>query len=482
MLEVVMSKDVVTEIDEIFNPHSIAVVGVSDKVNRLGNLMLYSFMDIGFEGNLYPVNPKEDSVMGLKCYPQIRAIEGSVDLVVISVHPNRVSEVIDDCIAKGVKAAVIFSSGFREKGDLGWEKEREIVEKAREGGVRIIGPNCMGLYSPASKISFFPGMPKERGGVAFLSQSGSMANILGFFAGGKGIRFSRMISVGNASDLDVNDFLEYLGSDPETRLIVCYIEGVEEGRRFLRLARDISRSKPILMWKVGETEGGLRAVSSHTGSLSGSSEIWESVMKQAGIVRVENLNELIGLITAFHNPYLPKGNRVAILSGPGGPAVSTADACEKAGLKLAKLSDETEKKLAAIIPDFGSSATNPVDLSMASTFDKTLYPRATELCGIDDNVDMLVEYMAVIRREIIEGLIEVQKRVRKPITIITSLEYSAMETSMREVFGSLSREDMIQILIQMYDSGISVCSSEQEAAKTLCALLGYGRYLGKENQ
>jgi acyl-CoA synthetase (NDP forming) len=157
VLEVVMSKDVVAEIDEIFNPRSIAVVGVSDKVNRLGNLMLYSFMDIGFEGDLYPINPKEDSVMGLKCYPQIRAIEGPVDIVIVSVHPNRVTEVIDDCIAKGVKAAVIFSSGFREKGDLGWEREKEIVAKARGGGVRIIGPNCMGLWRCFSLSERFNG-------------------------------------------------------------------------------------------------------------------------------------------------------------------------------------------------------------------------------------------------------------------------------------------------------------------------------------
>lgn len=474
-----MSKDLITEIDEIFNPRSIAVVGVSDQVNRLGNLMMYSFIDIGFEGGIYPVNPKEDSVMGLRCYPRISEIENPVDLVIVSVHPNRVSEVIDDCIEKGVKAAIIFSSGFREVSDAGLQKEREIAAKAKAGGVRIIGPNCMGLYCPASRLSFFPGMPKERGGVAFLSQSGSLANILGFFAGGRGIRFSKMISVGNACDLGINDFLEYLGSDPDTKLIICYIEGVEEGRRFLKLAKDISRSKPILLWKVGETEGGLRAVSSHTGSLSGSREIWESAIKQAGIVKVENINELIGLITAFYNPYTPGGNRVAILSGPGGPAVSTADACEKAGLKLARLSGETERKLAEIIPDFGSSATNPVDLSMASTFDKTLYPRATEICGHDDNVDMIVEYMAVIRKEIMEGVVEVQERVRKPIAIITSLEYATLDSSHSGLFGSLSRDEMVQILMKMYDSGISVCSSEQEAAKLLGALLDYKRYREK---
>ncbi len=471
-----MAQNLQKEIDAIFKPRSIAVVGVSDRANRLGNLMLYSFMDIGFEGPLYPVNAKEETVMGLKCSPRIRDIEGPVDLAVISVHPDRVSETIDDCIEKRVRAAVIFSSGFREKGNEGQQKEKELVEKARAGGVRIIGPNCMGLYSPTSKISFFPGFPKETGKIAFLSQSGSLANILGLFGAEKGIRFSKMISVGNASDLTVNDFLEYLGSDPETGIIVCYIEGIDEGRKFLELAKNISLTKPILVWKVGETAGGERAVSSHTGSLTGSRTVWESALKQAGIIKVENLTELLGHLTAFQNPSLPSGNRVAIISGPGGPAVSTADACEKAGLQLSHLSPKTQNELAEIIPDFGSSASNPVDLSLTSSFDMTMYPRATESCGMDENVDMIIEYIAVLRKELIDGLMAVQERIRKPIAIITSLEFATVESSLSKLFGSIDRDELIPLLMKMYDSGISVYSSEQDAAKSLMALLQYRIY------
>ncbi|MGQ9722053.1 MAG: acetate--CoA ligase family protein [Candidatus Jordarchaeum sp.] len=474
-----MPKDLVSEIDEIFRPRSVAVVGVSDKVNRLGNLLLYSFVDIGFEGMIYPINPKEETVMGFKSYPSIRDIEDPVDLVVVSVHPKHVPEIVDECVAKRVKAIVIFSAGYREKDEKGRRKEMELVEKARAGGVRIIGPNCMGLYCPSSKISFFPGMPKEMGEVAFLSQSGSLTNIMGFFAGLRGVRFSKMISVGNASDLDVNDFLEYLGSDPETKLIICYIEGVEDGRRFLKLAREISKRKPIIVWKVGETEGGDRAGRSHTGSLSGSREIWDAVIKQTGLIRVENHIELVGFITAFQNPYLPGGNRVVVMSGPGGPAVSTADACEKAGLKLVKLSEETEKKLAEIIPEFGTSASNPVDLSLSSSFDVEMYPRATEICGLDENVDMLVEVIPAMNREVIERLIEVQKNVRKPIAVITSLEFAIARSSLSKFFGVISPEELTQILMKMYQSGISVHSSEQEAAKALVALLNYKKYLEK---
>jgi acyl-CoA synthetase (NDP forming) len=469
----------VSEIDEIFRPQSVAVVGVSDKVNRLGNLLLYSFVDIGFEGKLYPINPKEETVMGFKSYPSVRDIEGPVDLVVVSVHPERVPEIIDDCVAKGVKAVVIFSSGFREKSVEGRKKEKELVEKARAGGLRIIGPNCMGLYSPSSKISFFPGMPKEPGVAAFLSQSGSLTNIVGLFAGLRGIRFSKMISVGNASDLDVNDFLEYLGSDPETKLIICYIEGVEDGRRFLKLAKEISKRKPILIWKAGETEGGARGARSHTGSLSGSREIWDAVIKQAGLIKIENFLELAGFVTAFQNPNLPSGNRVVVMSGPGGPAVSTADACEKAGLKLAVLSEESRRKLAEIVPEFGTSTSNPVDLSLSSSFDVTMYPKATEICGLDENVDMLVEFIAVLGKELVEGLINAQKKVRKPIAVISSVEYAMVETSVSKLFGVTGGEKLIETIMKMYEAGISVHSSEQEAAKALMALLNYKKYLEK---
>ncbi len=468
--------DIAPRIEEIFNPRSVAVTGVSGRASRLGNLLLMSFMDIGFKGKLYAVNPKEEAVMGIPCVQNIGAIDGPVDLVIISVHPSGVSGLIDECVAKGVKAAVIFSSGFREKGPDGAAAEAELVRRARAGGMRIVGPNCMGLYSPSSGLSFFPGMPKEEGPVAFLSQSGSLANMLGLFAGEKGIRFSRMISVGNAADLDVNDFLEYLGEDEKTGLIVLYLEGIRDGRRFLDLVKRISPKKPVIVWKVGDTEGGGRAASSHTGSISGSGAIWAGVLKQAGMIRAENLVDLTGLITAFRNPHLPQGNRVAIMSGPGGPAVSAADACESSGLKLARLSPESEKALAEFVPEFGASVSNPVDLSLTSSFDMTMYPRATEICGMDENVDMILEYISVLRREMVEGILEAQRKIKKPIAIVTSLEYAAVDSPVSGLFGKIGREELTDLLRKMYDAGISVHSTEQEAAKALASLLGYARY------
>jgi acyl-CoA synthetase (NDP forming) len=296
------------------------------------------------------------------------------------------------------------------------------------------------------------------------------------------MRFSKMISVGNSADLGVNDFLEYLGCDAETRLIVLYLEGVEDGRRFISLAKDISLKKPILLWKVGETEGGRKAAGSHTGSLSGSGEIWEAAIRQAGMVKVENLTELMGFITAFQNPYLPMGNRVAIMSGPGGPAVSAADACEKEGLRLVRLSCKTEKMLAEFVPEFGASISNPIDLSLTSSFDQTLYPRATEVCGLDENVDMIVEYISVLREEMLEGIIRAQERVRKPIAIVTFMEYATLESPLSRFFGTITREKLMALLMRMYGSGISIHATEQEAARTLSSLLKYKKYLDSRHQ
>lgn len=471
-----MNQALAREIGRIFNPRSVAVVGVSGRSNRLGNLLLYSLIDMGFKGPLYPVGPGGESVMGLTACGNITDIDGPVDLVIISVHPDRVEAVLEDCVRKGARAAVLFSSGFREMGEAGRERERKIVEKARAGGVRIIGPNCMGLYSPAAGLSFFPGMPKDRGSIAFISQSGSLANILGLFSVERSVRYSKMISVGNAADLEVCDFLEYLGQDEETGVIALYLEGLEDGRRFLDLCREITPRKPVVLWKVGNTEGGKKAAGSHTGSLAGAEHIWEGVSRQAGLLRVDNLSELLGYFTALQSALLPGGNRVAILSGPGGPAVSAADACEKAGLKLAVLAAETRMKLAGFVPEFGAGTGNPVDLSLTSSFDLTMYPRATGICGLDPGVDMLLEYIPVMRTEMMEGIIAAAEVTGKPVAVITSPEFSAIETPGGTLFGSLSRDDLKSLLAAMYAAGVSVHADEQEAAKILSGLLRYRRF------
>ena len=476
-----MQIDLVSQIDDIFNPRAIAVIGVGEKKFRLGNIFLQSLLDIGFSGELYPVGRHDESVMGLKSYPSLRDIDGLVDLIVVSVHPNNVPGVIEEAVEKGVKGAIIFTSGFKEKGEEGRRREQELVEIARKGNLRIVGPNCMGFYCPSSKLSFFPGLSKESGPVGFISQSGSLSHIVAFAGGINGFGFSKVISLGNACDLDLNDFLEYLGEDPQTRVIGCYLEGVKDGNRFLRLAKQISGRKPIIVWKVGSTEGGAKAAGSHTGSICGSGEVWDAVFKQAGLIRVENLSELFGRLSAFINPYLPKGNRVAVISAPGGPAVSTADACEKAGLKLAEFTEETKRRLSELIPELGTSVSNPVDLGLSVAFDKTIYPRCAEIAGQDENVDMVLVYHFVIDGESAEKLIEAQKNIRKPMAIATNIE----QLKCRDfgiLFKAMTQEEMPKTLRRLYEAGISIHSSEQDAARTLMDLLRYREFLDKNRE
>ena len=472
-----MQDKLIQEIDTIFNPRAVAFFGVSGLTNRLGNLMLFSFLDCGYPGILYPVNKNETSIMNQTCYPCLEDIPGPVDLAIISVHPDRVEKVIDECLDKGVKGAVIFTSGFGETGEEGRKRQQDIVARARAGGMRIIGPNCMGLYSSQSKIAFFPGMPGEKGSVAFLSQSGSLANMLGLFAAERGLSFSRMVSVGNAADLDVTDFLQYLGEDNDTDVIACYMEGVSDGRRFLEVAGSVSLKKPILLWKVGDTEGGKRGVRSHTGSMAGSGLLWDAAIKQAGIVRVENLVELVGFITAFTRPCMPTGRNIVIISGPGGAAISAADACEREGLVLAEPGEETVRELAGIIPEFGTSTSNPIDLSLESSFDVTLYPGAVEICGRDSNVDIILAIVTVLRKEIVEGLIRAKNAINKPVAIITLPEHSTFSGSMSSLFGTVQKEEYPGILRQLYEAGISVHATEQEAARALSSLCFYADHV-----
>jgi len=476
-----LSENLISQIDTIFNPRSIAVTGASDKKPKLGNMLLYNFIDIGYGGKLYPINPHEETVRGLKSYPSLKDIEGPVDLLVVSLHPDKVPQVIEEAVEKGVKGAIIFTSGYREQGDLGKQREQELVNIARRGNLRIIGPNCMGIYCPSAGLSFIPGLSKESGPVAFISQSGSLAMYLAFAGKASGVAFSKVVSLGNACDLDVNDFLEYLGCDPQTRIIACYLEGVEDGRRFLRLAKQISKKKPIIVWKVGRTEGGARAAGSHTGSICGKKEIWDAVFKQAGLIRVENVYELLGCITALINSYLPRGNRVAVVSAPGGPAVSAADVCEQEGLRLAELTENTKKKLSEIIPSLGTSTLNPIDLGFTVASDNTLYYRSTEIVGQDENVDMLLVFDFRMDRELLEALIKCAERIRKPIVIVTNIEQMRDRDS-----GERSKppdvEEIPKILRSLYESGISIHLTEQSAAKTLMALLKYKEFLDKNKQ
>jgi acyl-CoA synthetase (NDP forming) len=462
--------DLITEIDDIIHSKSLAVYGVSRK-GGLGNILLQGFIDQGFP-KMFIINPKitetNVKIMGISVFSDLKSIGEPIDLVICSTHPKYVKEILIECGQYGVKAVIIFTAGFREKNEEGKKNEEELLKVAQKYQMRLIGPNCMGFYCPESGLSFFPALPTESGPLGFISQSGSIANILAFSALLKGIYFSKSISYGNGIDLGFNDFLEYLGDDPNTKLIACYMEGINNGKRFIKLVKEIR--KPIIIWKVGITPAGLKAAYSHTGSLCGDDKLWNIIFDQYGVIRVFNLEEMVSMIQAFINPMPVSSCRVAIISGPGGPAVSSADACEMNNLLLADLTQQSKLKLREVIPEFGSSMSNPIDISLQATFDPNLEKKTYEIVGKDPNVDMMLIYLTMLTPRY-KDLINLQKEISKPIVIVSAIDVNVSENSFNDMikrsFIHIRAKKVPQIINQMNQNGISVHPNENLAAKAL---------------
>jgi acyl-CoA synthetase (NDP forming) len=351
-------------LDYIFHPRSIAVIGVSGRHRDWGggNMFLAGLQRFGFQGPLYPVNPNIEEVLGLKCYPSLTAIAGPVDHVISAVPADGVLTLMDDAAAKGVHSIHFFTAGFRETGQQDRiELEREVLAIAKAAKIRVVGPNCMGLYCPSGGITFSGDFPKEPGGVAFISQSGLNSEDLVHSGDLRGLRFSKVISYGNATDLDESDFFEYCTADPETRIILSYIEGVKDGARFRRALKAAAAVKPVVILKGGLSDAGERATQSHTGSLAGSPQIWQALCRQTGVVSVETLEELVDMGVAFRFMKPMKGRGVAVIVVGGGSSVLAADSAERAGLKMPPLSEDAQAQLRPFTPIAGTSIRNPLD-------------------------------------------------------------------------------------------------------------------------
>jgi len=383
-----MNEAKMTLFDRFFYPRSLAVIGVSADENAFGTLYLRALLKFGFKGKLYPVNPRGGSLFGLTVYPSVEDIPDSVDLAAISVPGRFVSGVLETCLKKGIQAAIVLSGGFGETGEEGKRLEEELSTVIAKG-IRIVGPNCHGIYCPRGGLTVLPGssFPKESGPVGLVTQSGQFAEMIVLQSRGLGIRYSKVISFGNARDLNEADFLEYLAEDPETKIIVSYVEGVKQGRRFLEAVRKASKVKPVLIWKGGLTDIGRRAASSHTGSLAGDEAVWKTFFTQSGAIRVDSIDDLIDSTLAF--VHLPRGcgGRIALLSGSGGSAVIGADACERAGLVLPPFSKEVQQKISTFFPR--TSVRNPVDLADP-------HPPARVLAPVFDIVSAIEEIDAIL--------------------------------------------------------------------------------------
>ena len=339
-----------SNLDAIFNPRSIAVAGVSTKAigSRLGgNNYLDAMISCGFKGKLYPVNPKGGEIRGLTVYPSVRDIPGPVDYVVSAVPASAALQLTKDCAAKGVKAIHFFTSGFSELGEPeGIQLEKEVLDIARRHGIRVVGPNCMGVYCPSSGVSFLGDLCNDSGPVGVICQSGGNAIYVAREAARRGVRFSKVISYGNASDVNESDLMEYMADDPETGIIMAYIEGVKDGHRFKKaLARAASR-KPVIVLKVGVTESGARAAASHTGSLAGVDKVWDGLLEQVNAVRTHTLDEWIDMAVTFSFFPGPVGRRVALLGLGGGATVLAGDEATKEGLVISGFPEEMRQRAA----------------------------------------------------------------------------------------------------------------------------------------
>ncbi|NOQ43977.1 MAG: acetyl-CoA synthetase [Dehalococcoidia bacterium] len=351
-------------LDYIFHPRSIAVAGASGGPwNAVTQLFLDTLIKFEYKGEIYPINPKYEEVSGLKAYPNVKDVPGPVDHVICMIPAAATRQLLEDCIAKGVKTVHLYTSGFAETGEEDRARlQDELVSIARSGGIRILGPNCMGIYYPRSGISFCADFPKDTGTVSFITQSGSYSMLVTRGAGARGVRFSKVVSYGNASDINETDLLEYLAHDRETEVIAAYIEGTRDGKRLRKVLTEAAAKKPVIIIKKGGTAAGNRGALSHTGALAGNDAVWEALLKQTGAIRVEDFEEMIDMLVTFQFFPLPRGRKVAVVGLGGGVSVRASDECERGGLTLPPAPEALITEIERIIPVAGSMLRNPFDM------------------------------------------------------------------------------------------------------------------------
>lgn len=374
-----------------FEPRAVAVIGASRQRGTIGGEIFHNLLSYGFKGPVYPINPTATLIENVKAYPTIEEVPGPVDLAVIVVPAAKVIEVVTACARKGVKALVVISAGFSETGQEGKARQAELLSVCRGAGMRLIGPNCMGIANTNPSVlldaTFAPGIP-PRGRVGFSSQSGALGLAIMEFASSLGLGISTFVSVGNKADISGNDLLRYWESDDDTDVILLYLESFGNPKKFSEIARRVGRKKPIAVVKSGRSAAGARATSSHTGALIAASDVTvDALFRQAGVVRTDTLAELFDVASLLANQPLPNGRRVGIITNAGGPAILCADACEARGLEVPVLSDSSQARLRAFLPA-GASVGNPVD--MIASAPPEHYRQAIEIVGTDENVDSLI--------------------------------------------------------------------------------------------
>jgi acetate---CoA ligase (ADP-forming) subunit alpha len=462
-----MSTPINQALKPLFEPESIAVIGASNSPNKWGNWMVTRPIQSGYRGRLFPVNPKEEEIFGLKAYPSILDISEPVDLAIITVPAPVVSQTMKDCVKKGVKASIVITAGFAEVGPEGKRLQDEVVKIASEGGIRIMGPNGMGIWSSKVRLNTAFGFTPKSGGISFISQSGTMGAYLLETATNKGYGFHAFLSVGNQADLSMADYLSYLGEDQESKVIVLYIEGLKSGSDFIIKAKEVLKKKPIIVYKAGRTESGSRATLSHTASIAGSDEIFEAMCKQTGIIRTYDVSHAFDVAEALSKQPLPKGKRVAIVSNGGGACVVTTDACGSLGLEVPELNKEMVRELSKYLLPHAPPPKNPID--MAADPRPMTVANIVELLVQNPYIDAIITIApTTIRssnpafvREILaaaEIISDIPQKYGKPVIA------TAMRGSMKGVAFDL-----------MKDRGIPFYEFPEEAARAMYGLYRFSR-------
>ena len=448
----------------LFRPETVAVIGASRSPGTIGYQIVDNLVRHGYQGTIYPVNPNARSIHSFPAYPSVTAIPDDVDVAVVVVPKELVLEVAEECGRKGVKALVVISAGFREVGGEGVEREARLLEAVQRHGMRLVGPNCMGLLNTSDDVcmnaTFAPTMPPV-GATSFLSQSGALGVTILDYAAEYGIGIHQFVSVGNKADVSGNDLIEYWEDDPGTRLILMYLESFGNPRHFTRIARRVSRKKPIAVVKSGRTRAGARAASSHTGALAGTDLAIDALLAQCGVLRAESIQELFDMAMAFEHQPLPRGNRVAIVTNAGGPGIMIADSCEAMGLDVVELTDDTQDRLRSIFPA-EASVRNPVDMIASATGES--YEVALEIILEDPRVDAaiaaFVPPLGVRQIDVAEAIVTAAAEHRdKPVMAVL-----------------MGREGLPEGRAELGEAGVPAYIFPESAARALSAMDRHRRW------
>ncbi len=460
-------------INAFFNPRSVAIIGATPKEGKVGRVIVENFKR-RFKGRIYPVNPKYNEILGLKCYPSVKNIPDTIDLAVIVVPAPIVPMVLRDCGEKGVKAAIIISGGFRETGtEEGRRLEEEVIRISREYGIRVIGPNCIGIYDNWSGVDtyFLPDYKMKRpprGGISFISQSGAFASALLDWMAYNNIGVSRAISYGNKVDVDDVDLVEFLGRDDKTRLIIMYIEGLKDGRGrlFLEKIREVVKSKPVIVYKAGKTMRGSRAAASHTAALAGNYDIYRAAFKQAGVIEAESFDEIGDFAKVLLTQPLMRGNRVFIVTDAGGIGVMLTDALTREGFEIPVTPDDLKRELREVLPPH-CIVENPIDLTGDADDErfKIVLEKVLPKPYVDAVVLGALPQIPGMTHKFIDYVVGVWEKYRKPLLVI-----------------DIGSEEAVKFKVELENKGIPVYESPERAARALKALYLYSKHVLRDNR